>query len=94
MFKNNLKKALALLASVLILCTLLPLSSLLTAGAAGENLVINGDFENGKEEWACNSGESEIVTDAHGGSSALQLTNPGMWAEAGVQTIDVDPNSD
>ena len=57
-------------------------------------LMENGDFETGdKTGWSCNSGTSAIVTDAHSGSYALQLTNPSQWGEAAVRTIGVKPNT-
>ncbi len=55
--------------------------------------VVNGDFENQGDSWAFNSGSHAFVGDAHGGSYALQLTNPGTWAEGAIQTIDVEPNT-
>jgi len=94
MLKRNLHKALALLASVVILCTVLPISALFSAGANGDNLVVNGDFEDGKNGWSFNSGTAEIVADAHDGSSAIQLTNPAAWGEAAIQTVSVDANSE
>ena len=54
----------------------------------------NGDFEQGEDNWAFNSGSHAIVSDAHGGNNALQLTNPGTWQEGAIQTIDVEPNTD
>ena len=57
-------------------------------------LITNGDFETGdKTGWNCNSGTSTIVTDAHGGNYALQLSNPSKWGEAAVRTIGVKPNT-
>ena len=56
--------------------------------------LLNGDFEAKGDNWAFNSGSHSFVTDAHGGSYALQLTNPGTWAEGAVQTITVEPNTD
>ncbi|MBQ6849291.1 MAG: carbohydrate binding domain-containing protein [Clostridia bacterium] len=57
-------------------------------------LIENGDFETGdKTGWSCNSGTSTIVTDAHGGNYALQLSNPDKWGEAAVRTIGVKPNT-
>ena len=95
MLKRNLHKALALLASVLILCSILPISALFSAGADVEgNLVVNGDFENGKNGWSCNSGTAEIVTDTNSGNGALQLTNPNAWGEAAIQYINVQANAD
>ena len=95
MLKRNLHKALALLASVVILCSILPISALFSAGADVEgNIVVNGDFENGKDGWAFNSGTAEIVADANGGSNALQLTNPGAWGEAATQYVSVSADTD
>ena len=94
MFKQNMKKALALLASVLILCTLIPLSALLTASADSENIVANGGFEDEGANWAFNSGSHEFVSDAHGGNKALKLSNPNAWGEAAIQTIAVEANTD
>ena len=94
MLKRKLHKALALLTSVLMLCSILPISALLSAGAEDSNVVVNGGFENGKENWAFNSGTAEVVTDAHSGNSAIKLANPGMWAEGAVQTVSVDANSE
>ncbi|MBE6807554.1 MAG: hypothetical protein E7527_06100 [Ruminococcaceae bacterium] len=54
----------------------------------------NGDFEAQGDNWTFNSGSHAFVSDAHGGNYALQLTNPGKWAEGAIQTIDVEPNTD
>ena len=57
-------------------------------------LIENGDFETGdKTGWSCNSGTATIVTDAHGGNYALQLSNPSQWGEAAVRTIGVKPGT-
>ena len=57
-------------------------------------LITNGDFETGdKTGWSCNSGTSTIVTDAHSGNYALQLSNPSAWGEAAVRTIGVKANT-
>ena len=57
-------------------------------------LIENGDFETGdKTGWSCNSGTATIVTDAHGGNYALQLSNPSQWGEAAIRTIGVKPNT-
>ena len=52
MLKRKLHKALALLTSVLILCSILPISAMLSAGAGDSNIIVNGGFENGKDGWA------------------------------------------
>ena len=61
---------------------------------ADGNLIVNGGFEDGKNGWQFNSGTAEIVTDAHSGSKALSLTNPGQWSSAAIQTIAVEANTD
>ena len=94
MLKRNLHKALALLASVLILCTLIPVAALFSAGADVDNVVVNGGFEDGKNNWSFNSGKAELVTDAHEGSNAIKLTNPGMWAEGAIQTVPTEANAE
>ncbi len=48
------------------------------------NLIVNGDFEAGLTSWTGSSGTKEISNDAHGGTQALKLTNPGQWGEAAV----------
>ena len=55
--------------------------------------VVNGGFENGKDGWTFGSGQSALVTDAHSGNNAIQLTNPGLWASAAEQTIAVEPGT-
>ncbi len=92
MFKMNMKKALALLASLLMLCTLIPLSAIL-ATADVNNLVVNGDFENGTNGWAVNAGASIAGGDTHAGSGALRMENPSAWGEAATQVVAVEANS-
>ena len=84
-------KLLAVLLSAAMLCLMIPMG---VVTAADTNPIVNGGFENGKEGWSFNSGTAEIVNDAHGGSKALSLTNPGQWGEAAVQTISVEANTD
>ncbi len=84
-------KLLAVLLSVAMLCLMIPVG---VVSAANASPIVNGGFENGKEGWKFNSGTAEIVNDAHSGSKALSLTNPGQWGEAAVQTIPVEANTD
>jgi len=93
MLKMNLKKALALLASVLILCTLIPLSAFL-AHADSSNLVVNGDFETGDLTGWENLYDGctvEIVGGRNGGS-ALKMSC-GQWQMV-RQSIAVEENTD
>ena len=67
----------------------------MTCKAAPEPVfgVVNGGFEDGKDGWTFGSGTNALVTDAHSGNNAIQLTNPGLWASAAEQTIAVEPNT-
>lgn len=94
MMKMTMRKLLAILATLTIFCAVLPFGSLFSAVADGDNLVVNGGFESGEEGWQFNSGSHEIVTDAHTGSNAVKLSNPNAWAEAAIQTISVDADSE
>ena len=54
----------------------------------GNNLVVNGDFEDGKNGWSMNSTAS-VVSGGYTGS-AIQLNNPSAWSEAARQDIAVE----
>ena len=58
--------------------------------AAGENLVINGDFEDGSNGWSVNSAGS-VVSGGYTGS-AFQMSNPTAWSEVARQDIAVEAN--
>ena len=58
------------------------------APAAGQNLVINGDFENSTNGWKMSTAAS-VVTGGYSGS-AIQLNNPSAWSEAARQDIAVE----
>ena len=50
-----------------------------------ENLVVNGDFEDGLNNWTGNSGTRTIVTDnVHGGAQALQLSSVGQYGSGAL----------
>ena len=87
-----MKRIATLLLSVVFCLTALPWGAV--SAATDGNIIINGDFESGKDGWTCNSGTAEIVTDANSGTAALQLTNPGAWGEAAVQTVAVQADTD
>ena len=61
--------------------------------ASFDGYLSNGDFEMQGQDWKFNSGTHAFVSDAHGGNYALQLTNPGTWAEGAIQTVAVEPNT-
>ncbi len=56
----------------------------------GNNLVTNGDFENGNTGWRFSSAAS-VVSGGYTGS-AVQLNNPAAWSEAGYQEVAVEAN--
>ena len=60
--------------------------------AAGENLVINGDFENGTTGWSTDS-TATVVSGGRSGS-AIQLNNPSAWSEAARQDIAVEADTE
>ena len=67
---QNLRKLLAVLVTLTMLCALLPLSAL-SVSAAQVNLITNGDFEDGTTGWVASDGASvkvETVDAAHGKS--------------------------
>ena len=54
-------------------------------GVTLDNLVTNGDFEDGLNNWTGNSGTKAIVTDnVHGGSQALKLSSVGQYGSGAV----------
>jgi len=64
---NQFRKALAVLLAVLMVCTVLPLSGLVIA--AEENLLVNGDFENGTSSWTLTNDDdtaTEVIDDPTG----------------------------
>ena len=56
-------------------------------------IVANGHFEFGEESWKFNSGSHTLTSDAHSGNYAVQISNPGAWGEAALQTVDVKANT-
>ena len=57
---KQLRKSLALLLAVLMLCAVMPLSGLVSA--ADDNLIVNGDFESGSASWVLTN-DSDTVTE-------------------------------
>ena len=56
----------------------------------GNNLVVNGDFEDGSNGWKVGTGGS-VVTGGYTGS-AFQMNNPAAWGEIGYQEVAVEAN--
>ena len=68
----NLRKALALLVSLLMLCTIIPLGAM-TSVSAATNLVSNGTFETDTSGWSTSSAVSVDTSDPGSGSQSLKL---------------------
>ena len=63
---KQLRKPLAVLLAVFMLCTVLPLSGLVSAA---DNLIVNGDFENGATSWNLYNDDdtaTEVIDDPTG----------------------------
>ena len=89
----KLRKLLAALACLTLLCGLFPLSSGSVA-AADTNLVVNGDFEAGNTDgW--NDFESTAVSTeaAHSGSYGVVTNGPGNWNILLTQRIPAEANT-
>ena len=64
---KQFRKSLALLLSVLMLMTVMPLSGLVSAAA--DNLIVNGDFESGSASWVLTNDSdtaTEVIDDPTG----------------------------
>ena len=77
----KMRKILAVLACLAMLCTVLPLSAMMSVSAADDNVVYSADFENGLGTW--NTGDAtnapvEVATppvaNPNGGNYALKQT--------------------
>lgn len=92
----NMRKILAVLSVLAMLCTLLPLA-VFTVSAADVNIAIpNGDFESSDlSAWKIGGGRLSTAT-AHGGAQSLySADNLTAYAYSGyVPNIEVAPNSD
>ena len=61
--------------------------------STSENLVVNGDFENGSNGWKLNSASASIVSGGRTGN-ALQMKNPtSAYSEIAIQYVDVKPGT-
>ena len=93
----KMRKVLAVLACVAMLCTLLPLGVVSVAAEDASDFVTNGDFETGDlTGWKDSYGgvvQSDVV---HGGSYAHKTTNTASKYQGMMQQnpISVVPNSD
>ena len=89
----KMRKVLALLSVMAMLCTLLPLGVFTaTVSAASNNLVVNGDFESGNTTgWS--GGLSASADAAHDGSYGATATSTNAWGSLMKQTVSLNPNS-
>ena len=77
----KMRKILAVLACLAMLCTVLPLSAMMSVSAADDNVVYSADFESGLGTWASGDATNTPVETAvppvanpNGGSYALKQT--------------------
>ncbi len=87
----KLRKVLALLSCLAMLCTLLPLGAM-SVSAATTNLVVNGDFETGDYTGWTKNGMTPTVSAeaAHNGGYGVHLYGTNAWASFN-QYIDLEP---
>lgn len=93
----KLRKVLALLSCLAMLCTLLPLGVVSVAAEDASDFVVNGDFETGDLSGWKNSYNGEIQSDiVHSGNYAHKTTNTASKYQGMMQQnpISVVPNSD
>ncbi len=95
MMQKKLHKALAVLATLAMLCTLLPLGAM-SVVAEDANLLVNSDFETGNSNgWKLESGTDLSTEDVHGGNYAIKTTNTSTKYQVMMrQTVEVVANSD
>ena len=84
----NLRKALALTLSLLMLCTLIPLGAMTSVSAADANLDLN--FNDGTASF---SGAS-VVAEGPDGSNCMKWTATGGWSATYVYAKNMDPTKD
>ena len=93
----KLRKLIAVLAAMLMLCSLIPVGAMVSAAAV--NLIENGDFETGNFNtgWDQSWYAPSIVTDVvHGGTYAMKTTNTASQYQTMIKTkaITVEANTD
>ena len=90
--KKNMKRLLSMLAVVAVFCTAIPLSAL-AFSIVSDNLLQNGNFEQGADGWSMGGGTA-LSTDARDGKQAVLMTHTSAWGEALTQTVSVAANTD
>ena len=88
----KLRKILAVLSCLAMLCTLLPLAAFSVSAADGD-LLTNGGFEDGSTDWTLKYG-SVTTEDAASGSYSLKGTATNKYGKYAERTVAVVPNSD
>lgn len=89
----KLRKALAALTCLALLCGLLPLGTG-AVSAATENLVTNGDFESGTADgWKTYESTAPGTEAAHAGDYGIVTSGPGNWNSLLTQTVAVEPDT-
>ncbi|MBQ9842317.1 MAG: DUF4886 domain-containing protein [Clostridia bacterium] len=90
--RTNIKKALAVLMTLVMLCGLLPLGMLSVSAAT--NLVSNGTFESGTSGWSTSSTVSVDTSDPGSGSQSLKLDCTTVDYAWTYVTVTVSANTD
>ena len=88
----KLRKVLAMLSVLAMLCTLLPVG-ILSVSAEDESIVANGGFEDATGGWTIKYGERTTEA-AASGSYSLKCTSLTKYGSFAYTNIDVVPNSD
>jgi len=90
----KMRKVLALLSVLAMLCTLLPVGALMSVTAATTNLIANGDFESGNYTgWTKNGMTPTVSADAaHSGDYGVHLYGTNAWASFN-QYITLEPST-
>lgn len=87
----KLRKFLAILTCTALLCGVLPVGS--GVAAATDNLVINGDFENGTTEgWKTFDATAVSTEAAHSGQYGVATSGVGNWNSVLTQNVAVEAN--
>ena len=90
--RTNMKKALAVLLTMLMLCSLLPMG-MLNASAA-TNLVSNGTFETNTSGWSTSSTISQDTSNPGSGSASLKVDCTSVDYAWTMVSVNVEANTD
>lgn len=88
-----LRKCLAVLTCLTMLCGLLPLCTG-AVSATSDNLVKNGDFESGTTDgWKAYNGTAAATEAAHSGNYGVVTSGTGNWNSVLTQAVAVEPET-